>query len=190
MEEERVKSALELAMERISAMPELTPEEIAAQKEKQYGPLGEALAGRYLSGLVNEDELPEQIEKLPVEQRLIVRRALISGLCRTLQLEGDLRSAEKALIGLRHAVSPKASYIEKAAEDYWLIVRELSQEKEKQSAAIEAAALKPLGIGGTAVRCNPAENLYWTEELKKLRQLFEPRLKSLRLGLLQELQKS
>jgi hypothetical protein len=49
VEEERIKSAFEIAMERISDLPELTPEEIAAQNEKKYGPIGKVIAGNYVN---------------------------------------------------------------------------------------------------------------------------------------------
>jgi len=189
VEEERIKSAFEIAMERISALPELTAEDIAAQKEKQFGPIGEGLAAKYLGGLIDEEALPIQVEKLPEDQRPIVRRALITALCRTLQLEGDPGSAEKALRGLQRAFPGKVAAIESEAEKYREITREFREELQRQSAAIEAVALKPLGISGTAVRCNPGENPHWLGELKKLRQTYEPRLAALRSNLLQELQK-
>jgi len=187
VEEERIKSAFEIAMERISALPELTPEEIAAQKEKQFGPVGEALAGKYLSGLVNDDELQVELGKRESGQRQIIRRALISSLCRNLQLEGDLSAAGKALSGLRRIAPEKETIIGKAAEEYKSIVHEFDQEKKRQSQAIESSALRPLGISGTAVRCNSAENTHWLDELKKIRQAYEPRLETLRVSLSDEL---
>jgi hypothetical protein len=190
VEEERVKSALELAMERISALPELTPQEIAEQKERQYGPVGEALAGKYLSGLVDDEELTIQIKKQPADLQPIVLRALVSSLCRVLQLEGDLESAGKALSGMRRAVPEKLAIIEKAAGEYLSMVHAYEQEQKDKSASIETAALRPLGISGTAVRCNPGENPHWLEELKKLRNAYDPRLENLRSNLLQELLKS
>jgi hypothetical protein len=47
-----------------------------------------------------------------------------------------------------------------------------------------------LGISGTAVRCNPAENAHWLEALKELRRAYEPKLERLRDALLKELQAS
>jgi hypothetical protein len=190
VEEERVRSALEIAMERISALPGLTPEDIAAQKEKEFGPKGEAIAARYMSGLLTDEDLAAELDKHRTDQWQIVRRALISSLCQTLQLDGDLVSAGKALSGLRRIATPKTSVIGKAASDYQSIVHEFDREKRKQSVEIEATALQPLGISGTAVRCNLSENAHWLEELKELRRAYEPKLERLRDALLKELQAS
>ena len=190
MEEERVRSALEIAMERISALPELTPEDIAAQKEKEFGPKGEAIAARYMSGLLDDEELTAELDKHRANQWQIVRRTLISSLCQTLQLDGDLVAAGKALSGLCRIAAERTSVIGEAASDYQSIVHEFDREKRKQSAEMEATALQPLGISGTAVRCNPAENAHWLEELKELRRAYEPKLARVRDALLKELQAS
>jgi hypothetical protein len=190
VEEERIKSAFELAMERISALPDLTPEEIAAQKEKQFGPMGEALAAKYLGGRMDEDDLPTQFGKLSAEQGPIVRRAFIGSLCRTLKLEADSRPADRAFAGLLRLFPAKAAAIGNSAEAYRLITSEFEREHARQSAGIETAALKILGISGTAVRCNPAENPHWLRETEKLRQSCEPRLAAVRATLLEDLQKS
>ena len=58
MKEEKIKSALEIAMEKVSDLPELTREEIEEQKEKEYGPVGDAVAKKYLSGTISDGELP------------------------------------------------------------------------------------------------------------------------------------
>jgi hypothetical protein len=190
MEEEGIRSALEIAMERISALPELTPEDIAAQKEKEFGPKGEAIAARYMSGLLDEEELFAELDKHGAIQQQIVRRALISSLCQPLQLDGDMTLAGKALSGLSRIAPGKAPMIGKAASDYQSIVHEYDREKQRQSGKIEAMTLQPLGISGTAVRCNPSENAHWLEALKTLRRAYEPKLEHLRDALRKELQAS
>lgn len=190
MEEERIKSALEIAMERISGLPELTMEEIATQKEKEFGPKGEAIAARYMSSLLAEEELAGELDKYRAGQWQIVQRALVSGLCQELRLDGELTSAGRALSGLCRIAPEKTSVIGKAASDYQSVVHAYNREKEKQAATVEAAALRPLGIAGTAVRCNPSENAEWLKMLEKLRRDYEPRLGLIRAALLQELQAS
>ena len=49
-----IKSTLELAMEKAAKLPKLTPEEIRERQEREYGPLGRAIAERFLRG-----ELPD-----------------------------------------------------------------------------------------------------------------------------------
>jgi hypothetical protein len=96
----------------------------------------------------------------------------------------------KALSGLCRLAPEKTAVVGKAASDFQSIVHEFDREKQKQSAAIEATALQPLGISGTAVRCNPSENAHWLDELKQLRRAYEPELERLRDALRKELQAS
>jgi hypothetical protein len=186
VEEERIKSALEIAMERISALPELTPEDIAEQKEKQYGPVGEAMAGRYLSGAITEDELSGELNK-HTDQRQIVCFGAVSALCRSLRLDEDPEITARALRGLDRIALGKTSLIEKAGEEFRAVLREFELEIRTQLQGIESLVLEPLGISGSAVRCNPAVNEPWLEKLGKIRQSHEPRLEKLRAGLLREL---
>src|SRR5512137_2431855 len=60
-EEEGIKSAFELAMERISGLPKLTPEEKAEQKEREYAPIGTSIAVKYMDGALADSELPIQL---------------------------------------------------------------------------------------------------------------------------------
>ena len=78
MGEEGIKSALEIAMEKISRLPELTPEEIAGQKEREYMPIGEALCQRYLNGAITDKDLSFELEKCHGDKEHIVRRTLVS----------------------------------------------------------------------------------------------------------------
>jgi hypothetical protein len=188
VEEERIKSALEIAMERISALPELTPEEIAAQKEKQHGPVGEAIAARYLNGFINDQGIVDEVGKYRGEQKQIITRGLLSGLCRALRIEGDPESAARALNGVRRVVPGKSPLIEKAEEDFRSIRGEFEQEKQMRAVEFQTAAakkLKELGISGTAVRPNLNENEKWRDESAEIRRAYESRLAVLRSSLLQ-----
>ncbi len=193
MEEERIKSALEIAMERISSLPKLTPEEIAAQKEKQYAPLGEAIAGKYLGRLISEDEMIGEVDKFGAEQRLIVRRSLALSFCRAIRIEGDPDEAQMALRGIILMAPAKTSKVEKTAEDFHSIVREFEQEALMKSAefgASAAQAMEQLGISGSALRTNLGESGQWQQELMRMRQTYEPKLEAIRATLMKELQVS
>ncbi len=182
MDEERVKSALELAMERISGLPELTPEEKAAQKEKEYAPLGTALAVRYMAGTLAVDELPVELKRYDDAQQTIVRRALITSLFDHLQLDSNPGNSRRAWNGLEQVAAAKTDM----RDSYSKIVNEFEAAKEKGSQEFGAAAnesLKALGISGSAIRPNLNENEQWKQELERLRQSFEPKLEQLRQSL-------
>ena len=87
MEEERIKSALELAMERVAGLPELTPEEIAEQKEKEYRPVGETLGNKYLQGVIDGREMASELSQYRGEPARIVGKSLVSCLRSSIRLD-------------------------------------------------------------------------------------------------------
>jgi hypothetical protein len=188
--EERIKSALEIAMEKISGLPELTPEEIIEQKEKEYGPMGESIAQRYLDGRLSDSEMPAELGKYSGEEGLIVRRALVAGLCNELRLDNDGETAGKALQAMKQLTSEKKR-IEQVVKDFLKIFSEFAEEREekfREFAVLAGNALESRGISGSAVRPNMNENRLWQEELGRIRNESEPRLRDLRNKLMQELQ--
>ena len=187
MEEEKVKSALELAMEKISGLPQLTPEEIAAQKEREFRPIGETLCKKYLEGAMTGEALPAELARYEGEPGRIVRRAVIQSLCRSIGLE-DARAAIAALAGIVSVRSDRARFLEEAGENLEKIIHQFEQEKREKSLAFAILArrqLESLGISGSAVEPNLDENAEWLEELAAIRQSYESSLEQLRERLLE-----
>jgi hypothetical protein len=184
VEEERIKSAFEIAMERISDLPELTPEEIAAQNEKKYRPIGKAIANKYVNGLITEGELPAELEKYQQAEGLIVRRGLITALCRTLKLQTDSEHVSRTIAGLVRLNPGKESEIASAAAKFQELARQFEKSKQERLENFEASFLHPFGISGTAVRVNPEENQYCKKVWKRLLEEYEPKLEHLRTELL------
>jgi hypothetical protein len=180
VEEERIKSAFEIAMERISDLPELTPEEIAAQNEKKYGPIGKVIAGNYVNGLISEDEMLAELRKHQGTEGSIVRRSLTTSLCRTLKLQADSEQFSRAIAGLVGLTPEREEEITAVAEEFKSLIREFEQKKQKKLEDFKSSFLQSYGISGTAVRVNPADNQYWREESKRLRQEYQPQLENLR----------
>jgi hypothetical protein len=191
VEEEIIKSALEIAMEKISALPELTAEEIAAQKEKEFGPVGEAIAKKFLNGTISESEFLGELDKYRGDEGHIVRRTIISSLCREICLDNDEVFAARALTGFGRMIPEKIYVFEHAKKDFQQILSEFRQEKEKkfrESDTLTRLSMRKIGIFGSAIRPNLSENKQWQQAIDKIRQDFEPRLKNLRNALMQELQ--
>jgi hypothetical protein len=191
LEEERVKSALELAMERISAMPELTPAEIAAQKEKEYGPVGTALAVKYMSSAIAAGELPVELSRHAPDRRPAIRRSLVSNLCRGILVEDTPETAVKALKGMSQIAPEKSEFLAKMEASLSEILGEFEAAREKGFHEFDALAyekIRDLGISGSAVRPNMIESEEWKEELGRIKQAFEPRLENIRNTLMVELE--
>jgi hypothetical protein len=190
MGEEGIKSALEIAMEKISRLPELTPEEIAGQKEREYMPIGEALCQRYLNGAITDKDLSFELEKCHGDKEHIVRRALISSLCRSIQLE-NLPNANMALKGIMFLFAGQNKAVERLTGDFQRILEEFVRDRDGKYGEFQAQArdrLNKLGISGSAIRINPNEDKFWQAELRRIRHTYEPRLSNLRKILIQEFQ--
>jgi len=187
--EEEVKSAFELAMERISGLPKLTPEEKAEQKEREFAPIGTAMAVKYMDGALADGALPTELKRYQGNQLQIVRRALISSLCREMQFESTRGAAQRALNGIAQITPERRDALEEAQRSFWAILDDYENAKDKKFLEFGASALeriKNLGISGSAVQPNLDENEQWKTELNGLRQLFEPRLEHLRTTLMRE----
>jgi hypothetical protein len=190
LEDEGIKSALELAMERVSALPQLTPQEVAEQKIRENAPVGTAIAVKYLSGTLSDAELPVELSRYEGDRRLIICRALLASLCRELRFGNTPRNAQKALLGAA-AVAPRNRMLcEEAARSFERILGEFEAAKEKRLGEFMALAgqkMNELGISGSAVRPNLNENDRWKEALAAMQQAYEPKLEELRAMLEQEL---
>jgi hypothetical protein len=185
VEEERIKSALEIAMERLSELPDLTPEEIAEQKEKEYEPIGEALGNRYMQDMIDGNDLLAELHRHQGEPGRIVRRALVSTLCASIGLE-NLRASEKALKGILEVTEDREDWKEKALSFWNRLSGDFERQLEEKAVELEAAAredLKCLGISGTAIRPNLAENEGAKQGLADLRRSFDPELEKLKIML-------
>lgn len=78
MEDRKIKSALEIAMEKASKMTDLTPQEIREQKEHEYIIRGKAIANRYLTGAIKKHELSFELKKFQGDEKQIIRKATLS----------------------------------------------------------------------------------------------------------------
>jgi hypothetical protein len=170
-------------MERVARMPKLTPEEMAEQKEREYGPLGVAIAVKYLDGILSDTDLPDELNKHDGIQLSIVRRALVSSLCREIQFEKGPGAVRRALNGLAQIAPEKNDAIDRCRNGYTRLTEEFEAAKEKSFGEFSITAnkqLHALGISGSAIRANLNENAQWKEELSRIRQSFEPKLAQLR----------
>ncbi len=188
-EEERIKSAFEIAMERIAGLPRLTPEEIAAQKQREFRPIGEALAQKYLGGLISSDDLPFELEKYQGEQRQIVRRSLVESLCRSLGPDEPV-AALAALAGMKSLAKGKAGFFEQAEEDLRQMIGQFEREKGEKArefAVVAKRRLESFGISGSAVRPNLDQDENYQRELARIRQTYEPKVADLKNRLVREI---
>jgi len=166
--DDRIKSARELAMERLAGMSGLTPEEQAEQREKEYAPRGAAIAQKYLQGKIRSRELNRELEHYQDENRAAVRKGLVSALCDAVVI-WDGAGSVKAIDGLSAVIGDTEltairQEVEAIAGDF---IREAEQ-RRAEYAELARQKLTGRGISGTAVWPNVAEDDGWRQELRTI----------------------
>jgi hypothetical protein len=179
-----IKSTLEIAMEKVAKLPQLTPEQLQEQRERALEPRGRAIANRYFEGTLQPAELESELGGFDDDDRGIVRKALKSNLCDAIGFEQVDRSqrAIKALRELERGTALEA----KAGELEELYAEQLAS-TERALASFEESGrdrLRQLGISGSAVRPNPDFSEELKQEIHQLFQAFAARLEELRRELL------
>ena len=186
MEEEGIKSALELAMERVAKLPELSAEEIAEQREKEYRPLGEAIGHRYLEGILGAGELAPEAGRHEGNAGRIVRRGLVGCLSGAIGPENRL-AADRARAGLLALAGEREDG--EAAAEWGRILDEYEARRAalaEEQAAGARARLAVLGISGSAVVPVMERDEGYVTALAARRREFEPALERLRSRLRRE----
>jgi hypothetical protein len=165
-----IKSAWELAMEKVEKLGKLSPEEVRRQKEEKYGSIGQGLAEKYLTGLALRDVRIE-MDKYKGEEGELVRAALASKLIDAIEL-GDAERLSKVIEGIselnlksREGLAGIRGEIEQLFEEY----REAEQKKRREVDAAARGVLHQLRISGSAIgSVNPEVVPEWKNELDKI----------------------
>ncbi len=189
MEEHRIKSAREIAMEKMAGIAGLTPEEISKQKENECRPIGEAIAGKYLARAIREADLRIELGKYTGEEARVVRRALIERLCRSIE-PGDVEGGRRALEGVQMLAGP-GSRFEEMRKEFESISGDFEQETVRAYGAqerIESQRLRKLGISGSAIIPNLREREDWQQEESRIKREYDLRLDNLRNSLMRTAQ--
>jgi len=180
MEEDRIKSAHEIAMERLARIPGLTPDELSEQREKEYGPRGTGIAARYLDGTLRVTDLAGELRRYQGKEGEVVRKALVSALCESITLRDETKSV-RAIEGIG-AVAGGADVAEMTREVTAIAV-EFRQQEEQRRAGYEDRERQKftrLGISGSAVRLNVAASDEWRQELAGIEAAYRERIESTR----------
>lgn len=177
MEEHRIKSAWEIAMEKISKIPDLTPEELLKQEENEYKPVGEAITKRYLAGTLKSSELPLELNKHSKVEGKIVKRFFISSMLKSIELI-DATKSLRVMSGLEVFGSNPGRFDElrKELEEHLKRFEKETSSKREIYEIIAKQNLQNLGITGLAVKPNLAENNQWKEELNLIRRPYIEKL--------------
>jgi hypothetical protein len=177
-----IKSAWELAMEKVEKLGKLSPEELQRQKSEKCGSIGQGLSEKYLSGLTLRD-LRLELDKHKGEERDLVSTALASRLIDAIEL-GDAERLSKVLeaiseLNLKNGVdlAGVGAEVEQLFGEY----RETEQKKRHEVETAARGVLHQLRISGGAIgSVNPEVVPEWKNELDKIAQPYRERLESLK----------
>jgi hypothetical protein len=180
-----IKSAWELAMEKVEKLGKLSPEEVRRQKEEKCGSMGQGLAEKYLTGLALRD-VKIELDKYKGEERELVRAALASKLIDAIEL-GDAERLSKVIEGISELNLKSReglAGIRAEIEQLFAECREAEQKKRREVETAARGVLHQLRISGSAIgSVNPEVVPEWKNELDKIALPYRERLDSLKARL-------
>ena len=180
-----IKSAWELAMEKVEKLGKLSPEGLQRQKTEKCGSIGQGLAERYLGGMPLRD-LKLELDKHKGEERELVRAALASKLIDTIEL-GDAERLSKVIEGiseLKLKSRDDLAGIKAEVEQLFGEYREAEQKKRREVDVAARGVLHQLRISGSAIGgVNPEVVPEWKNELDKIAQPYRERLDGMKARL-------
>jgi hypothetical protein len=180
-----IKSAWELAMEKVDKLGKLSPEELRKQKEDRCRSIGQGLAERYLGGLTLRD-LKLDLDKHKGAEAELVKAALVSKLTDAIEL-GEVERLSRVVEGIselnlknRDVLAGVRAEMEQLFGEY----REAEQKKRREVETGARAVLHQLRISGSAIGgVNPEVVPEWKSELDEIAQPYRERLGRLKAKL-------
>ncbi len=180
-----IKSAWELAMEKVDKLGRLSPEELRQQKEDRCRAIGEGLAERYLAGLPLRD-LKVDLDKNKGEDRDLVEAAVALWLVASIEL-GDIDRLEKVLEALAAVSAKPREGLPEIRAEIEALFAEYRQADQKRRREVETAArgvLHQLRISGSAIgSVNPEVVPEWKGELDLIARPYRERLSGIKARL-------
>jgi hypothetical protein len=180
----KIKSTIDLAMEKAAKLPRLTEEEIRQRREEEYAPRGRAIAELILRGDLSVDRLDVELSRYGGDEGEIVQRAFLTSLCQALDLE-NAEAATRAFEGLRAVV--RNGPLEEASRRWSGILRNYEEQRQRTFSMTEEAervSLRDLGVAGSAIRLNLQENERWRRERSALLERFRPQVEEIQRELI------
>ena len=179
-----MKSAFEKALEKADKIGKLSPEEMREREEAEYGPIGRAIAERFL-GHGHKQILKEEVERYRSDENGVVVRAALSRLVEAIDLSSG-QPIERSLDGLLTLKEKEGigGTIDSIRILFAEFQEEREQEYEREKENIEKRErelLHQLRITGSAVGAiNPKASESLSLVYEQLNSQFNERLEALK----------
>ncbi|UCG82229.1 MAG: hypothetical protein JSW38_08450 [Dehalococcoidia bacterium] len=182
-ENDRIKSALEIAVEKAEKLGDLSEDEKQRQKDEKLVTAAEDLARRYLDGLpLNDIDL--ELAKHKEEEYGIFRDHLLSHLVKNINFSQDSMS-EKMLAAIKH-ISPESELtatIGDILHEYRVVIDKARQENLGKLEAEKRSELGQLGISGSAIEPSIETSSAWLQIEQELKTRYSQRLDEIKRNL-------
>jgi len=168
----RIKSAMEIALERAQKM-EVTPEDLRRQQEEKCRAVGTAIAKRYLQ-VFDIKQLKGDLGKSS-EDKNMVERAVVQELVGGALELGNYQKLENILAGVAALIGEEK--INEVKGKFYVLYdgyQDALRKKEQEIETTGRKLLEQLGISGNAVQSINVEiDKEWEQDLKVIRKPFE-----------------
>ena len=177
---DRVKSALEIALERAQKLGSLSAKEKQKLKSKELACAGEALAERYLNGLPLRD-IKLELNGYPEDDVRIVKRYLLTRVIDSVNIKNI--SMIPTVMGLIQDLSENTMLVQNITtilEDYEAAVQKAHQEQWTSLDALKRGELELKGISGSAVKPATDTSSEWVQILQRLESCYQDRFEKIK----------
>ena len=177
---EKIKSALDIALERAQKLGSLSAQERQSLRDKELATAGEALVKRHLAGLLLRD-VEMELKRYGEEDRETVTRYMLSALMEAISIE-DLTGSEKVLAAVQHLSGDVGigEALRELFHDYQEVVERAWQENHSRLEAAQGKELALKGISGSAVEVGIENCAEWLEIRHRLDSHYRERLEAIK----------
>ncbi len=172
----KVKSAFELAMEKVAEMPSLDKKEIQKKHEEEYMAEGEAIVQQYLQGALRQKDIEPKIVGYQEDIGRLVKKGILNTIKDLISL-GDTNRNKKNF-QLLQIIEPAIDTEGIQIELNTMIDEFKQQIQQEYSIMVKVGMdqLKKIGISGDAAIPNLRESEAWKEKFLELQQGYNSKL--------------
>ena len=179
-EDDKIKSALDIAMERAQRLGAPSEDEKRRLKEEGLAAAGVTLAKRYFSGLPLRD-IDAELARHPENESETIKRHLLSRLLDNIDIRRGAAD-EKVLTAIEHLTgeSSMAQAIGELFQEYGSALDKAQEGKQGELAAAKLNELRLKGISGSAVETAIESSPEWLEAQQSLESQYRERFDELK----------
>jgi hypothetical protein len=180
-----LKSAWEIAQEKVNRLGKLSAEEKEEQERQRYRQIGQVLAQKWLDSSQRLD-MAAELNKYEEKEREIIKQAVIKRLVEAIEFTttrgiNSVKRTIEAISSLEPELQPKAEEMGQLVQEYEGAEQKIRQELETNY----RQTLHQLRISGTAVDAiNIEADPEWQVARQKFVEAFTPRLNDLKQALI------